>query len=439
MGRKYRLLYMAAGLAAVFLVILIEKNIGLASLAEEMFINSCVNITMPGVTYYCEPQAIVNDNLYDEFLRTTVPVSAMIPKNNDDYLMLADDICGSTNGDSRSDINNANKTDSNSDNLSGSGKATGNTTRITENDNNGNINAVGRNAPTSAASGDNADMAQNTDAQAATAIHKNEVTGTVYNKSELSDYGYVHNHFYTITSITDLTEDILRPSEFVNKDLSIDKSDGKPKILIFHTHSQEGFTDTVEGDASTTIVGVGDYLTALLTDKYGYNVIHDKTVYDYVDGRLDRSKAYTYAENGIARILEDNPSIEVVIDLHRDGVADTTHLVTEVDGKSMAKIMFFNGLSYSKVNGDITYLYNPYRDDNLAMSLQMQLLGEAYYPGFLRRIYVNAYRYCLHERARSMLIEAGAQTNTYEEVKNAMEPLADILDKLLSGQKVMKE
>ena len=103
--------------------------------------------------------------------------------------------------------------------------------------------------------------------------------------------------------MTDLTENMLRPAEFIDKNLSIDKSDGKPKILIFHTHSQEGFTDTVEGDASTTIVGVGDYLTELLVNKYGYNVIHDTTVYDYVDGKLDRSKAYTYAENGIARIL----------------------------------------------------------------------------------------------------------------------------------------
>jgi len=67
------------------------------------------------------------------------------------------------------------------------------------------------------------------------------------------------------------------------------------------------------------------------------------------------------------------------------------------------------------------------------MSLQMHLIGEAYYPGFLRRNYINAYRYCLHERAKSMLIEAGAQTNTFEEVKNAMEPLADMLDKLLTG------
>ena len=240
----------------------------------------------------------------------------------------------------------------------------------------------------------------------------------------------------TVTSITSLTENILRPEEFLNKDLSITKDVTKPQILIFHTHSQETFADSVAGDPTTTIVGVGDYLTELLTQKYGYQVIHDTSVYDYVDGKLDRSKAYTYAEEGIAKILQENPSIEVVIDLHRDGVAETTHLLTEVDGKKMAKIMFFNGLSYSRVNGDIGYLYNPYRDDNLAMSLQMQLIGKAYYPDFLRNIYVNAYRYCLHERGRSMLIEAGAQTNTVEEVKNAMEPLADILNKFLSGEKV---
>ena len=118
-------------------------------------------------------------------------------------------------------------------------------------------------------------------------------------------------------------------------------------------------------------------------------------------------------------------------------VADTTHLLTNIDGKDMARVMLFNGLSYSKVNGDIAYLNNPYRDDNLAMSLQMQLLGEAYYPGYLRNIYVNAYRYCLHKRGRSMLIEAGAQTNTVGEVKNAMEPLADILNKCLSGEKMI--
>ena len=261
-------------------------------------------------------------------------------------------------------------------------------------------------------------------------IAADTVTGNVYDRQDLNDYNFCQQ-FYTVTSITSLTKEIFRPSEFLDKDMKITHDSSSPQILIFHTHSQEKFADSTDDD-STSILGVGDYLTELLTGK-GYNVIHDRSVYDYVDGKPDRSKAYTYAEQGIESILESNPSIEVVIDLHRDGVADTTHLVTEVDGRQMAKIMFFNGISYSNVKGNINYLYNPYRDDNLAMSLQMHLIGEAYYPGFLRRNYINAYRYCLHERAKSMLIEAGAQTNTFEEVKNAMEPLADMLDKLLTG------
>ncbi len=420
MKPKYRPLYIVMSAAIVLFIIFFERNVGFASFTEEMFINGCMNMVMPGAAYYCEPQKLNNDTVFDELLKTTVPVSAMLPKNNDDYIMLADNSCDY----------NENNADTDK-----AGEIMQDTTVTKDAKTDGN---TGQNGSTDISAGIKQES-KNTDnsTQVSAAISKKDITGTVYSRAELSDYGFVHNHFYIITSVTDLTENMLRPAEFIDKNLSIDKSDGKPKILIFHTHSQEGFTDTVEGDATTTIVGVGDYLTELLVNKYGYNVIHDTTVYDYVDGKLDRSKAYTYAENGIARILEENPTIEVVIDLHRDGVADTTHLVTEVDGKSMAKVMFFNGLSYSKVNGDIAYLYNPYRDDNLAMSLQMQLLGEAYYPGFLRRIYINAYRYCLHERGRSMLIEAGAQTNTFEEVKNAMEPLADILDKMLSGEKVI--
>ena len=245
----------------------------------------------------------------------------------------------------------------------------------------------------------------------------------------------MRKHFYTITSVTSLDDNILKGEDFLNRNLTVSHDASTPQILIFHTHSQEAFADSIEGDPNTSIVGVGNYLTQLLTEKYGYHVIHDTSVYDFVDGTLDRSKAYTYAEQGVQAILDANPSIDVVIDLHRDGVAESTHLVTKQNGKQMSKIMFFNGVSYSNNVGDIGYLYNPNRDENLAMSLQMQLLGEAYYPGYLRNIYINAYRYCLHMRGKSMLVEAGAQTNTVQEEMNAMEPLADMLDKLLRGEK----
>lgn len=268
-----------------------------------------------------------------------------------------------------------------------------------------------------------------------TVASKNIITGTVYSKQQLANYSFLMSNFYIVTSATELNSSMLKPAQALEMDMSMEKKDGLPQILIFHTHSQETFADSIPGDKSTSIVGVGDYLATILHDKYGYNVYHDTTVYDLVNGKLDRSAAYTYAQENVEKILEKNPSIEVVIDLHRDGVDEKTRLVTEINGKPTAKIMFFNGLSYSKLNGDITYLPNPNRDENLAMSLQMQLLGNAYYPGFLRKIYINSYRYVLHLRGKSTLIEAGAQNNTVAEVKNAMEPLADILDKLLRGEK----
>ena len=92
--------------------------------------------------------------------------------------------------------------------------------------------------------------------------------------------------------------------------------------------------------------------------------------------------------------------------------------------------MFFNGTSQTP-DGPISYLENPNREDNLAFSFQMKLCADAFYPGYARNIYLKGLRYNLHLRPRSALVEAGAQTNTYEEVKNAMEPLAELLDTVL--------
>jgi stage II sporulation protein P len=251
-------------------------------------------------------------------------------------------------------------------------------------------------------------------------------------KVEDLTYEYLMENFYTVVSSTTLKKEDINAEELMAIDMKIKSGNSSPQILIYHTHSQEAFADSIEGDTSTTIVGVGDYLTKLLTEQYGYNVIHITDSFDYVNGVFDRHKAYDYAYEKVAQVLADNPSIEVVIDLHRDGVAETTHLVTEIDGKPTAKIMFFNGISRLNDVGEIGYLYNPYRKENLAFSLQMKVLAEEYYEGFARRNYIQAYQYNLHLRPKSTLIEVGAQTNTLEEELNAMNPLAKILDMTLS-------
>ena len=261
-----------------------------------------------------------------------------------------------------------------------------------------------------------------------------EVTPTVDMSIEkLRDFDYLLSNFYTVDSSTMIGPDQLNADDLLGRSMKIDNTEEGPKILIFHTHSQEEFADSTPGDTATSIVGVGEYLTQLLNEK-GIETIHDTGVYDIINGKLDRSNAYENAEASVRPIIEANPSIQVAIDLHRDGVAEGTHLVTEVNGKPTAKIMYFNGLSRSRTNGDIEYLYNPYIQDNLAFSLQMQLASESMYPGFVRHIYLRAYRYNLHLLPKSLLIEAGAQTNTVEEMMNAMEVLSDILYSVIMGE-----
>lgn len=249
----------------------------------------------------------------------------------------------------------------------------------------------------------------------------------------LNDFEYLVSNFYTVDSVTYINPSELNASELLGKDLRIDLSTGGSKILIYHTHSQETFADS-DNDPSTSIVGIGRYLTEILNNKYKIPTMHHEGVYDLINGKLDRSEAYEFAKPEVEQILAENPSIEVVIDLHRDGVADTTHLVTEINGKPTAQIMFFNGLSRTRVNGDLVGMANPYLQDNLAFSLQMKIAAETKYPGFARRNYLRGYKYNMDLMPRMLLIEAGAQTNTVEEMRNAMEVLADLLNSVLTGR-----
>ena len=247
----------------------------------------------------------------------------------------------------------------------------------------------------------------------------------------LADYDYLLNNFFIIDENTDTNPEQLNAKRFLEKDLTINQDPDNPQILIYHSHTQETFADSREGEIADTIVGVGDYLEKILTDTYGYQVLHITEQFDMAGGQLDRSAAYDYARPYIEKILAENPSIEVIIDLHRDGVPEDRHLVTTINGKPTAQIMFYNGLSYTRSQGTVDYLPNPYIEDNLAFSFQMEYQAAQYYPDFYRGIYLSGLRYNLHLRKRSVLLEAGAQTNTVEEMRNAMEVLASMLHKVL--------
>ncbi|MCM1113139.1 MAG: stage II sporulation protein P [Muribaculum sp.] len=246
---------------------------------------------------------------------------------------------------------------------------------------------------------------------------------------EYSDYETLLKTFYTVDGNTMVGRNQLDLSALLSEDLTLAKTEEGPQILIYHTHSQEAFADSVPGDADTSIVGVGEYLAQILRDDYGYTVLHHTGQYD-VDRRDD---AYGKALPALEELLERYPTIQVVIDLHRDEMAEGTRLAMNLDGRPTARFMFFNGLSRTKKSGDIDYLQNDYQQENLAFSFQMQLKCEEYYPGIARKIYLKGYRYNLHLRPRSLLVELGAQNNTVEEAMNACGPLAHVLDLVLAG------
>lgn len=264
--------------------------------------------------------------------------------------------------------------------------------------------------------------AEETEAVFAEAFIEAEYPAYSYDWSETWDYEALVSNFYAVDNSTMLQEDYLDLDALLYQDISVNKESDGPQILIYHTHAHEAFEDSVEGEEETTIVGAGAKLAMLLEEKYGFWVLHHKGVYDE-----EREDAYANALPAIEKILEDNPTIEVVIDLHRDGMSGERKLVMDLQGKPTARFMFFNGLSYTKSGGAISYLENPYIQENLAFSFQAQVAANQYYPGIARKVYLKAYRYNMHLKPKTMLIELGAQNNTVEEIMNACDPLAHIL------------
>ena len=254
--------------------------------------------------------------------------------------------------------------------------------------------------------------------------------GTRFTLNQLKDINFMVQNLYIVDPLTKVTEPLFDAEVFASKDMTIKQSNDKPQILIYHTHSQEAFIDSRPNVTEDSIVGVGSILANILREEYGYNVIHDKTEYDVVDGFEDRNKAYNYARVGLENMLEKNPSIEVIIDLHRDdGVARTVM----IDGKETAKIMLFNGLSRDQ-NGPLPNHDNPFIQDNLAFGFQLQLESFDLYPGFFMKNYLKCYRYNLHLRPKSLLVELGTVNNSLESAKNAMDPFAHLIDRVLQGE-----
>lgn len=251
----------------------------------------------------------------------------------------------------------------------------------------------------------------------------------LYSKSIISDFSNLQNLYSYDTGDIIRTPQDLDGERFMEYDFTTNMQKKEPTVLLFHTHGSEGYKDFEKYG----VIEVGKYLKQILEEKYGIKVLHHTEIYDAggVNG------AYERMNEGVSQIIEENPSIEVAIDIHRDGIGGDGRLATTINGESTAQVMLVNGLcKLLDSNGVMQTAYiaqNPYLDENLAFSFRIKMASDVMYEGWMRNLYLKAYRYSTHMLPKSLLLEVGAEGNTLQEAKNAMEPMAEVLVTVLSG------
>ena len=201
-------------------------------------------------------------------------------------------------------------------------------------------------------------------------------------------------------------------------DLSTQKD--KPSVLIFHTHTTEtyqildrGFYETGfmtrTKDSALNMVRVGKAICEEI-EKAGYGVIHDTEIHD-----ASYNGAYAHSRKSVEAILKENPSIQVVLDIHRDAIqlSDGTKIkpTAEIKGKKAAQIMIISGCQ--EEGNPITNL--PDWRYNLTFAVHLQDKLEELFPGITRPLYFCPRSYNMNVTHCSLLVEVGSDANTLEE------------------------
>ncbi len=191
-----------------------------------------------------------------------------------------------------------------------------------------------------------------------------------------------------------------------------------PVVLIFHTHTTESYLLSDNGvfyedyqtrstDSTRNMIRVGDEICRVLEEN-GIGYIHDTTIYDEsYDGAYSRSRVT------VENYLEQYPTIQIVLDVHRDAIyySDTSHCkpTAVIEEKKAAQIMIITGAE----EGYITDF--PYWEDNLRFALCLQKTAEDMYPGLMKPLYFCQRKYNMDTSRCSLLLEIGTDANTLDE------------------------
>ena len=203
-----------------------------------------------------------------------------------------------------------------------------------------------------------------------------------------------------------------------------------PKVLILHSHSCESYTPSpgldyeASGDyrtleADRSVIAVGDALAAEL-EKLGVSCVHDRSLHDYPD----YNRSYASARATTRELLAKDPSIVLVIDLHRDALDRPVRETAELEGQTVAPLMLVVGT-------DEGGLDHPGWARNLSCALKLQALANREFPGLMKAISFRRERFNGDLSPGAFIVEAGSTGNTLPEAKAAMPALARLVADLL--------
>lgn len=228
-------------------------------------------------------------------------------------------------------------------------------------------------------------------------------------------------------------------AHYLNKKIQASVDKNKPTVLIYHTHTSETYElldrDFYTNERSTrsenskeNMVRVGEEICKALENN-GYKAIHDKTVYDEtVSGAYDR------ARENVSKILKENPSIQVVLDVHRDSIylKDGTRIktVSQINGEKVAQVMITTGCE----DGNVSDFPNWEKNLTFALNLQQSLVQEA--PSLMRPLNLAGRKYNMDLVPCALHIEIGTDANTLTEAVNSANIFGEALSKLLKGYEI---
>ncbi len=223
--------------------------------------------------------------------------------------------------------------------------------------------------------------------------------------------------------------------EIMSKSLDIEFDKKGPKVLIYHTHTNESYIKDLKDlnksgipnrtmDTRYSVVRVGEELAGILRKKYDIEVIHNATVHNYPsdDGCYGRSL------NTATNILKSYPSIKIILDIHRDGLGEKKlRLTNKVNNKEAARVMFVVGT-------DGTGLEHPKWRENLRLAIRLQQKLNDRYPGLTRPIYISHNRYNQHLANGALIIEVGGDGNTIGECLESAKYLAEVIGEIINNK-----